>query len=176
MQKLKSNTTRDWRLWSHWFPLGRRLKRFIDSPSRRENEAMLSITNYLSENKIVFLKKNTRDEVISELVDRLDEEGDLLDKEAFHQAILEREKIVSTGIGMDFFMALGIHRQGIDWQSLDGSPVHLVFIIGGSNTQQTHYLQLLSRLTSAIKEESLRKDLVKEHSKQNILNLFKRVG
>ena len=115
-------------------------------------------------------------EVLSYRIDSMNQQVALQEK-----SILPTEYFDATGNSPDllfalFFMALGIHRQGIDWQSLDGSPVHLVFIIGGSNTQQTHYLQLLSRLTSAIKEESLRKDLVKEHSKQKILNLFKRAG
>jgi nitrogen PTS system EIIA component len=154
--------------------------------SKRLKEDMLSISNYLTKGQVVFLETNTRNEIISELVENLYKEGNLLDKEAFNQAILEREKIVSTGIGMGvaiphaklpeydrFFITLGIHRKGIDWHSLDGSPVHLVFMIGGADNQQTEYLQLLSRLTSAIKEESLRKALVKEYSKEAIIQLFK---
>ena len=146
----------------------------------------MSISNFLNENQVVFLKGNTRDEVINELIDNLDSKGKLPDKALFHQAILEREKIVSTGIGMGvaiphsklqgyehFFIALGIHREGIDWQSLDGDPVHLVFMIGGPDQQQTQYLQLLSNLTSVIKDETLRQHLLKASTSEEVMKRIK---
>jgi len=71
--------------------------------------------------------------------------------------MLEREKIVSTGIGMgvaiphakltsveDFFIAIGILSKGVQWNALDGGPVRLIFMIGGPDDKQTAYLQILS--------------------------------
>lgn len=148
-------------------------------------ENTLQISNYLDAKLIQFLDVKTRDDAITALIDLLNEQGKLQDKDAFHQAILEREKIVSTGIGMgvaiphaklpnysDFFIVLGIHHKGIEWQSLDGAPVHLIFMIGGPDNMQTQYLQVLSRLTLVIKDEQRRKEMVKATSTEEIMALF----
>ena len=91
---------------------------------------VMPISKYLDERLVVFLNEELRDEAILRLVEVLDSQGRLSSKEKFHSAILEREKIVSTGIGIgvaiphaklegckEFFIAVGIQRnQGIDWR------------------------------------------------------------
>ena len=57
----------------------------------------VTISNYLDERLVAFLDLNNRDAALQALVDLLDAEGKLLDKNVFYNAILEREKIVSTG-------------------------------------------------------------------------------
>lgn len=146
----------------------------------------MTISSYLDEHLIVFLDEETRDGAIAQLVEKLDQRGLLPDKKGFHTAILEREKIVSTGIGIgvaiphaklsqcsDFFIAVGIQKaKGIDWNALDGSLVRLVFMIGGPENKQTEYLKILSRLTQAIKDEGRRKRLLKCTSVREVLELF----
>src|ERR1700733_2581258 len=126
---------------------------------------MVEISKNLDKRLIVFLETHTRDEALRALIDCLDNNGKLKEKETFYQAVLAREKIVSTGIGMgvavphaklplydEFFIVIGIQKQGIEWKALDGAPVRLIFLIGGPDDKQTEYLQLLSRLTLAIKD------------------------
>ena len=60
------------------------------------------ISKYLDEKLITFLDVDDQKEALEKLVDLLDEEERLLDRDVFVQAILNREKIVSTGIGMGF--------------------------------------------------------------------------
>ena len=144
------------------------------------------ISKYLNPKLVVHLKVDDRDEALSSLIQLLDMEGKLLNKEAFHQAILERERIVSTGIGMGvavphaklsgystFFIAIGVHHKGIPWDALDGVPVRLVFMIGGPDDKQTEYLQLLSRLTLAIKDEERRKKILQLNQPEDIIALFR---
>ena len=147
----------------------------------------MSITDYLDDRLVVFLKAETQQQAIEELVEALDLAHQLKDKERFHQAILDREKIVSTGVGLgvaiphaklpgyeQFFIAIGIQEcQGIEWNSLDGAQVHLIFMIGGPDNRQTEYLNILSRLTMAIKDSARRKALLKATSAQQVINLFK---
>ncbi|MBN4066710.1 PTS sugar transporter subunit IIA [Simkania negevensis] len=146
---------------------------------------MVAITNYISPNLVIFFDVTTRDEAIKELIDLLDSNKKLVDKEAFYHAILAREKIVSTGIGMgvaiphaklpdfdDFFIAVGIQKEGINWDALDGAPVQIVFMIGGPDDKQTEYLQILSRLTTAIKDNERRKKLLELSSKEEITQHF----
>ena len=144
------------------------------------------ISKYLDPRLVTELRVDTRDDALRALVDLLDLEGKLLNKEAFYEAILERERIVSTGIGMGvavpdaklsgystFFIAIGIHQRGIAWEALDGFPVRLIFMIGGPDDKQTEYLQLLSRLTLAIKDEERRKKILQLNKPEDIIALFK---
>ena len=146
----------------------------------------MRISDYLDSQLILFLDESSRDEAIDRLIDLLDEEGKLVEKENFRQAIFSRELIVSTGIGMgvavphaklkgfsNFFIAIGIQRKkGLDWNALDKVPVRLVFMIGGPDHKQTEYLQILSLLTSAIRDVDLRKQLLNAHSTEEVLGLF----
>lgn len=148
--------------------------------------SVLLISKYLNPRLVTQLEVDERDAALHTLVDLLDTEGKLLDKEAFYKAILERERIVSTGIGMavavphaklsgysTFFIAIGVHKKGIPWDALDGIPVRLVFMIGGPDDKQTEYLQLLSRLTLAIKDEERRKKILQLSKPEDIIALFK---
>ncbi|MCH1430753.1 MAG: PTS sugar transporter subunit IIA [Chlamydiales bacterium] len=145
-----------------------------------------SFVNCLSEDLVINLKSDTRDQVLDEMIDLLSRSDRLVDREAFHQAILEREKIVSTGIGMgvafphaklpdydDFFIVIGIHKDGVDWNALDGNPVKLVFMIGGPDDRQTQYLKILSSLTMAIKDENVRKKVKELEQASEIIDLFR---
>lgn len=149
-----------------------------------DNKVMVS--KYLDERLVAFLDVNSQSEALSELIDLLDRQGKLIEKQAFFHAILEREKIVSTGIGIgvaiphaklaayrDFFIAIGIQKQrGIEWNALDGSLVRIIFMIGGPENQQTRYLKILSQLTLAIKDELRRKTLLKAQSPKEVIQVF----
>lgn len=146
----------------------------------------MAISKYLDESLVVFLDEDRRDEVLDKLVDAAEKRGMLASKGSFYQAILQREKIVSTGIGMgvaiphakfegdgNFFIVIGIqHKRGIDWNALDGVPVRLIFMIGGPENKQTEYLKILSDLTIAIKDEEKRKKLIKATTAQEAIGLF----
>jgi len=148
---------------------------------------LVAIENYLDDRLVVFLNIETQREALDALIEALDEAHRLKDKEKFRQAILDREKIVSTGIGLsvavphaklpeyeDFFIAVGVQGgRGIEWNSLDGSQVHLIFMIGGPDNRQTEYLNILSRLTLAIKDSERRKNLLKAISARQVIDLFK---
>jgi nitrogen PTS system EIIA component len=146
---------------------------------------MIKISKYLDPDLVVFLDVDKRDEAIKTLVDKIYRAGKVQDKSSFYEAIIEREKIVSTGIGMgaaiphaklpsydDFFIAIGILRKGLDWKAIDGTPVRVIFLIGGPDDKQTEYLQILSTLTVAIKDEQMRKKMLTLNSPEDIIQLF----
>jgi PTS system nitrogen regulatory IIA component len=144
------------------------------------------ISKFFDPHLTIFLNANSRDESLHSLVEVLHQNGKVKNVQAFYQAIIDREKVVSTGIGMgvaiphakltdydDFFIAIGILSKGIDWNALDGAPVRLIFMIGGPDDKQTEYLQILSKLTLAIKDEQRRKKLLTLNSPPDIIELFK---
>jgi PTS system nitrogen regulatory IIA component len=147
---------------------------------------MVKISKFLDSKQVVFTDAKKRDLVIHQLVDVMSHSGRLKDAQGFFKAIIDREKIVTTGIGMgvaiphakqhefnDFFIVVGVLREGVDWSSLDGTPVRLVFLIGGPDDKQTEYLQILSALTLAIKDEERRKKIVNAGSAEEVIKLFK---
>ena len=149
-------------------------------------KAIMRIADYLDSRLVTFLDAEARDDAIDALIDLLDEEGKLPDIQAFRKAIFHREGLVSTGIGMgvaiphakmrdirEFFIAIGIQKKkGIEWNALDKAPVRIVFMIGGPDDKQSEYLQILSLLTSAIRDVDLRKNLLKAADADEVFELF----
>lgn len=147
---------------------------------------MIKISKYLDPKLVLFLDTDKRDEALKIMTVALHQAGKIDDQQAFYQAIIDREKIVSTGIGMgvaiphaklpafdDFFIAIGILQKGIEWNALDGAPVRVIFMIGGPDDKQTEYLQILSRLTFALKDEHRRKKMLTMNSSTAIIELLK---
>ncbi len=146
----------------------------------------MRISDYLDSRQIVFLDVDTREQAIETLVDILEKERRLEKKDVFLKAIVAREKIVSTGIGMGvaiphaklkefthFFIAIGIQKKkGIEWDSLDKAPVRLIFMIGGPDNSQDEYLQILSLLTSVIRDVDLRKKILNAQTAEEVFDLF----
>jgi PTS system nitrogen regulatory IIA component len=146
----------------------------------------MDIADYVHQDLIVFLDAETRDQALKKMIEELHRAAKVDDSEAFYQAVVEREKIVSTGIGMgiaiphaklssydQFFIAIGVLSAGVDWKALDNAPVRLIFLLGGPDDKQTEYLQILSSLTSFIKDEERRKKFLMLNSKEDMIGLFK---
>jgi len=151
----------------------------------RDIKTMSTISKYLDKNMVAFLDVNTRDEAINTLVDLAQTNKKIHCKEEFYTAIIDRESIVSTGIGMavaiphaklsaydDFFIAVGILSHGVDWNTIDGSAVRIIFMIGGPDDKQTEYLQILSDITSSVKKDNQRKQLINASSSEEVIELL----
>lgn len=147
---------------------------------------MIRLSNYIDERLILLLDTATKEEVLKKLVDVAVTVKELPAKDRFYQAVLDRENIVSTAIGMgvaiphaklpvysDFFVAVAIMKKGVDWNSIDDSLVRLVFLIGGPDGHQTDYLKLLSSLTVSMRDEQLRRRLLSAPSAQAVAALLK---
>lgn len=145
----------------------------------------LLISDCISEDLILFTHATSRDALLTHLVENLSIAGKLHETEPFHKAIMDREAIVSTGIGMgvaiphaklpgykDFFIAVAINEVPLEWDALDGKPVHIVFMIGGPDNKQTEYLKILSQLTATIKDDTCREALFAATTPKQILDLF----
>lgn len=158
----------------------------INSLAQKSLRGGVKISDYLDASLIEFLGVSTRNEAIQLLIDRLDQEGKLPDREVFRKAIFEREELVSTGIGLGvavphaklkgfkgFFIAIGIQpKKGIEWNAIDKAPVRIIFLIGGPDNRQSEYLRILSQLTMAIKDPLFRKTLMNATTPQEVLKIF----
>lgn len=146
----------------------------------------MDLSKTLDPSLISFFHAADRDEAIIKMVDVCFEAGKIAEKEPFLSKVKEREKIVSTGIGMsvaiphakmseldNFFISIGILNEGVDWNAIDERPVRLIFLIGGPDNKQTEYLKILSGLTTVLKDEEIRKKMLTLNSPLAIMELFK---
>lgn len=145
----------------------------------------MNISDMLGVDRIVDLNATKKDEVLKELVDVIATAPEITDPRAFLKAIMEREQIMSTGIGIgvaiphakipsvkDFVMAIGRARQGIDFDALDDRPVYLVVMIGASDRQKDEFLKVLARVSLLLKNRGLRKWLMEAEGAQEVMALL----
>lgn len=138
-----------------------------------------------SKELVFFLNGNSRDEIIEILVEALEKQKKIFDKNFFLEAVKKREEIVTTGIGMgvaiphaklpdlqEFFIAVAVLERGVDWKALDNGLVRLVFLIGGPDNEQTHYLKILSVLTTILKDEEKRRMVLLARSQEEVIEVL----
>jgi fructose-specific phosphotransferase system IIA component len=124
--------------------------------------------------------------VIEELVDLLDANHLLINKDEVLQAVLTREATRSTGIGSsiaiphgkckgvkELVMAMGVSRQGIDFQSIDSKPVHIVVLLASPIDKTGPHIQALARISRLMLDENFRNNLRNATSAEEIYNLIK---
>ena len=131
-------------------------------------------------------KSDDKEYVINELIDLYKENDKVNDIEKVRTAILDREKIMSTGVGKGFAIPLGKTNavndviaafgkttRDIDYDALDGNPVHLVFLLVGRDDMVSKHIKLLSRISRLMNKDEFRERLVNSDSKEEIINIFK---
>lgn len=144
------------------------------------------INNMLSENCInLNLKGTTKSEIIDELVEILYAAGKLNDKEEYKKEILKREAQSSTGLEEGIAIphaktsavkipsiAFGLSKAGVDYESLDGEPSKLFFMIAApANASDTH-IEVLSKLTTALLDDDVRENLLKAASPKEVIEIL----
>lgn len=143
----------------------------------------MRITELLKADTIVLdLEATSKSGVIDELVQKLGSAGKLVDQDKYKEAILAREAQSTTGIGEGIAIphaktsavqtpaiAFGRSKDGIDYESLDGMPAHLFFMIAASEGANNAHLETLSRLSSFLMDTHFRQTLLKAESVAEIL-------
>lgn len=149
----------------------------------------INLGDHLSLNRIIFTVSSTKEETIDELIEISRTDGRVNDVQRFKSALLKRDAIMSTGIGYgvaiphvkmagidDFFITIGIHKRGVDWDALDNKPTHLIFLIAGPDNQQEKYLRILAKLTLVIKNPDCRKRLTGCNTKYEVFEIMVRIS
>jgi len=130
-------------------------------------------------------KSEDKDNVINELVDLLKGDSRIIDLEEVRKCVFEREEKMSTGVGKgfaiphgktnsvtDILAAFGKSETPIEYNSLDGEPVHLIFLLIGKENLVAKHIKLLSRISRLMNNEEFRKKLVNASSKESVLKIF----
>ncbi len=147
----------------------------------------MKITDILTEQSVrTGLEGSSKTDIINAMIDLAGSQKAVQNKERMRQAILEREKIMSTGVGSGFAIphgktdavsdivaAFAVTAQPIDYQSLDDQPVRLVFLLVGRDNMVGPHIKLLSRISRLMNKEDFRKRLLEAESPKEILDIFR---
>ncbi len=131
------------------------------------------------------LEGKDKKSIITELVDLLDTNRLLLDRDAALESVLLREQTRSTGIGSgiaiphgkckavkELVMAVGIVPEGIDFESVDGKPVTIVILLVSPADQTGPHIQALARISKLMLDESFKQGLEKATSAEEVYELL----
>ncbi|KJK30333.1 PTS fructose transporter subunit IIABC [Paenibacillus polymyxa] len=135
------------------------------------------------------LEGTTQDAVIDEMIGTLERNGAVSSASGFKQAILDREKESSTGIGMNIAIphgkseavlkpsvVFGLKRSGVDWKSLDGSEAKLIFMIAvPRNSKDNAHLKVLQMLSRKLMDDHFREALLAVTTKEDAYELLSQV-
>jgi len=135
---------------------------------------------------IADLKSSAKEDVINELIDLFENDKRVIDLKRIRDAVLDREKIMSTGVGKGFAIphgktnavneilaAFGKTNNPIDYQALDNQPVQLVFLLVGKDNMVSTHIKLLSRISRMMNKDEFREKLINANSNDEIVELFK---
>jgi fructose-specific phosphotransferase system IIA component len=133
------------------------------------------------------LQGKDKNAVISELIDLLDANGLLLDKNAAREAVFTRERTHSTGIGsgiaiphgkctgvQELVMALGITHEPIDFESVDGKPVTIVILLVSPADRSGPHIQALAKISRLMLDEQFRRSLENARTADEVYELLSR--
>ena len=135
---------------------------------------MMKITDLLSTSAIQLNGvAHNKEEVISKMVDLMANNGNIINKEEYKRVVMEREKEGTTGIGEGIAIPHGktdavskpglaamVIPNGVNFDSLDGQPARLIFLIAAPNTKDNVHLDVLSRLSTLLMDTRFREELL----------------
>lgn len=147
----------------------------------------MKVTDILTEKFIIAeLNSNQKNEAINELLELFKSDDRVLDFEKMKESVLEREKIMSTGVGKGFAIphgktsgvkeilaAFGKSTKPIEYNSLDGKPVQLIFLLIGRENMVSAHIKLLSRISRMMNRDEFRQKLIDAKSSAEILEYFR---
>lgn len=127
----------------------------------------MKLQELIRKDSVFFVDGADRTSVIADLATKSLATGLVRDPDYFRKALVQREALMSTGIGLgvavphvkltcidEFFVTLGILKTPVEWDAIDHKPVDVVFLIGGPDGRQGTYLTILSQIVLVVKDEA----------------------
>ena len=124
-------------------------------------------------------------EALNQCIDLMAKSGKIADVEKYRKGVFAREEEGTTGIGMGIAIphcksdavtkaglaAMGV-KDGVDFESLDGTPAKIIFLIAAPNTEDNVHLQVLSKLSVMLMDEQFTNSLINAGSVDEFLNII----
>lgn len=150
---------------------------------------MQSILPFLTKERVIDLKGQTKNDVLYEMAKVAVNEAIHEDVEALYDELLDRERLMSTGIGIGiavphtrcpetetFTVAIGRSAEGVKYDSLDGQPVHLVILIIAPGNDRREYLQLLAKVVMKLKDREFFQKLMDAPTSGDMYDIIVKEG
>jgi fructose-specific phosphotransferase system IIA component len=131
------------------------------------------------------LKGNTKEEIITELVDLLHKNGKLLNRDEVLADVFQREKTMSTGMQhgialphgksegvKEMCVALGLKKDGIDFESIDNEPSKLFIMVVSPKKTQGPHIQFLASISAILKDDERRNHIMNAKSAEDIITFI----
>jgi PTS system nitrogen regulatory IIA component len=148
----------------------------------------MKIMDFLNQDLIIVgLKASDKKLAIVELVETLKDKKKVKKTDEIIDVVLEREKLGSTGIGQGVAIphgktdvlqeqigVLGISRKGIEFNSLDGEPVHIIFLLVGPVEVTGQHLKALSRISRLFKDKFLRQAIKDANTPEEVVKIIQK--
>ena len=146
----------------------------------------MKIMDFLNKKAVtVNLKSADKEGAIRELVDLLAKAEDIKNREELSKALLMRESLGSTGIGQgigiphaksqnvkNLVAAFGLSQKGVNFDSLDGEPVYIFFLLIAPEESAGPHLKALARISRMLKDKYFRELLRKAKDEKEILRVI----
>ncbi|MDD5156414.1 MAG: PTS sugar transporter subunit IIA [Candidatus Omnitrophica bacterium] len=146
----------------------------------------IRLSRVLKENLIdLELQSKNKNEAISQLVELLSKSRKIKNKKLFLKAMLERERLGSTGIGNgvaiphaksegvgDFIIAFARKDSGIDFGALDGEKTYLFFAMASSKNEVGAHLKVLAQISSLVRDKFIVELLRRAKNRKEILKII----
>jgi mannitol/fructose-specific phosphotransferase system IIA component (Ntr-type) len=143
----------------------------------------MRLAEILSEDRVkIPLEKTDKQSIIEEMVGLIDDSVSLPNRSQILKAVLDREKVMSTGVGEEVAIphgkcegvdrivaALGITREPVDFNSLDDKPVRLIWLLIGPQDKTGPHLKALSRISRLMHRKDFRERLLDTHGPKAVL-------
>ena len=126
----------------------------------------------------------SKNEALDQMVELMAKSGKINDLEAYRQEVYRREEEGTTGVGEGIAIPHGkgafvdkpglaamVVKDGVDYDSLDGEPVHLIFLIAAPNTKDNVHLDVLSKLSVLLMDEDFSKALQNAKSPEEFMKI-----
>ena len=150
------------------------------------NSQVMKLITYLRPEYIeIGIIARSKDELIERMVEIASKNPNVLDKEKVRTAIVERERIMSTGVGKgfaiphgktdavsDIVLAFGVTAEPVDYASMDNEPVRLVLLLVSRDNDVGLRLKLLSRASKVMNSDTARKALLEAKTPEEVLAIF----
>ncbi len=141
---------------------------------------------FIHSENICSLEATNKFEAIKELTRKASIFNSMKNIEQFQKGVFQREQEMSTGIGKGIAVAhgeydspdgikiaLGISREGINYNAIDNEPVHVMFLIANPPGTWTEYLNILASIVRLVRNETLRNTLLSQNN-PSLLHTFLR--
>ncbi|MBW1942598.1 MAG: PTS sugar transporter subunit IIA [Deltaproteobacteria bacterium] len=142
----------------------------------------MRLSELLEENNIIpDLKAKDKKGALEELAQAMVSQKPYLDKGALVNVLLDRERLGSTGIGDGVaiphgkfhgieqpIISFGRSRKGLDFESMDGEPVYLFFLLVAPENSASIHLKVLAKIARILKNSSFRKVLIEARTQKEI--------